>query len=366
MKSEADKLFAQAAEWSTSEKEKDALWRRAAEMGHAGAMYELGHAYCTILRFPGWSADYNREKNEKTGAEWYAKAAELGHVESQIALSECYKEGKGVSKDAEKSQHWLEQAAKQGHIKSQIEISSSYRIGYGVPKDAEKSKYWFEQAIEQATARKNAEMLYLLSQELHSDVILNKIDAHEGSAKVIELCTRAAELGNAIAQFQLGQYYEKGTDLSIVEQDFAKAVYWYEKAIKKRYSEALCCLGFMYMDGRGVEKDEKKGYDMVEEAASGGCRRAMDYIAEYNSDGSETIPDPFDVLNGKYGGDDWHRERAEKGARLGDAYWQRVLAEYYLHGERGVPKDLAKAKEWYAKSAAQGDERAADELKKLQ
>ena len=55
----------------------------------------------------------------------------------------------------------------------------------------------------------------------------------------------------------------------------------------------------------------------------------------------------------------WYR-KAEQGDR--DA--QFALGECYANG-KGVEKDTAEAVKWYWKAASQGDERAAEKLKKM-
>mgnify|MGYP000461833309 CR=1 FL=1 len=45
-----------------------------------------------------------------------------------------------------------------------------------------------------------------------------------------------------------------------MEQDYAKAIYWYEKAVENKEVLAFNNLGLMYKDGLGVEKDNAKAW----------------------------------------------------------------------------------------------------------
>jgi TPR repeat protein len=56
----------------------------------------------------------------------------------------------------------------------------------------------------------------------------------------------------------------------------------------------------------------------------------------------------------------FHQELADKG----DAYGEYKMGMHYLAGD-GVDKDVAKARDWLGKSAAQGNQDAAAELAKL-
>jgi Sel1 repeat len=56
----------------------------------------------------------------------------------------------------------------------------------------------------------------------------------------------------------------------------------------------------------------------------------------------------------------WHREQAEQGS----AYGQYQMGMHYLNGD-GVPKDLQRARDWFLKSAKQGNDDAYQKLKNL-
>lgn len=64
--------------------------------------------------------------------------------------------------------------------------------------------------------------------------------------------SQAANSGNARAQGALGYMYVQGKG---VEQDYTKALYWYRKAVKQGYAPSLFNLGLMYAQGEGVKQD---------------------------------------------------------------------------------------------------------------
>ena len=66
------------------------------------------------------------------------------------------------------------------------------------------------------------------------------------------LC-RAADQGNAKAQFNLGVCYTQGEGVPL---DHAEAVKWFLKAADQKDAEAQYNLGVCYRDGQGVAKDE--------------------------------------------------------------------------------------------------------------
>lgn len=151
-------------------------------------------------------------------------------------------------------------AAQKGDADAQLELGFYYQEGEeGAPKDQQKAIYWYK---------------------------------------------KAAENGNVIAQFNMGEIYDSGNG---VKQDFAKAASWYLKAAKQGDALAQCAVGNCYFHNQGF---------------------ALDYNqAAY-----------------------WFR----KSAMQGNAVGQRCLGICYDEG-KGVSKDVKIAIEWYEKAAAQGD-----------
>jgi len=93
-------------------------------------------------------------------------------------------------------------------------------------------------------------------------------------SKAVELFRKAAEQGNADAQFNLGQMYDQGKG---VKQDYAKAVELFRKAAKQGNADAQYNLGQMYDKGKGVKQDYAKAVAWYGKAAEQG-----DAYAQYN------------------------------------------------------------------------------------
>jgi len=112
---------------------------------------------------------------------------------------------------------------------------------------------------------------------------------------------KAAEQGDAVAQYNLGVLYHEGHG---VPQDDAQALAWWRKAAEQGDVAAQYNLGRLYYDGHGVLQD-------YTEAAL------------------------------------WWRKAAERG----DAATQFSLGGLYYSGQ-GVPQDYAEAYFWYGLAAA--------------
>ena len=75
------------------------------------------------------------------------------------------------------------------------------------------------------------------------------VQDHEQAVKWFR---KAAQQGDAIAQFNLGGMYEHGKG---VPQDYGETLKWFQKAAEQDYFMAQFKLGAMYENGRGVAQN---------------------------------------------------------------------------------------------------------------
>jgi uncharacterized protein len=83
---------------------------------------------------------------------------------------------------------------------------------------------------------------------------------------------KAAEQGNAIAQYNLGDMYRVGEGVSA---DNSAAAIWYRKAAEQGYARAQNNLGVMYDNGEGVGQDDISAYIWFSLAAANGFKEAV-------------------------------------------------------------------------------------------
>jgi TPR repeat protein len=139
---------------------------------------------------------------------------------------------------------------------------------------------------------------------------------------------KAAEAGDAAAQYELGHCYDEGLG---VKKDREKTVYWYTKAAEQGFAQAQYNLGVFYENGGRLLDDW------------------------YNHDQSIAISDK-DLEEALY----WYTKAAEQGYAVA----QRKLGSCYEWGW-GVKKDSEKAVYWYTKAAEQGNAAAQTALEKI-
>jgi TPR repeat protein len=92
--------------------------------------------------------------------------------------------------------------------------------------------------------------------------------------RAVAACSRLAERGDAIAQYNLGLMYLAGQG---VNQDYGQAAKWFRKAAEQGYVYAQSILGFMYGTGEGVPTDYVAAYLWLSLAAAAGDDDASAY-----------------------------------------------------------------------------------------
>ena len=157
-----------------------------------------------------------------------------------------------------------------------------------------------------------------------------------------------AKMGNATAQYYLGEMYYNGEGVS---KDYTKAVEWYRKSAEQGNAAAQCCLGFMYTySNKGVSNDYTKAAEWFRKSAEQGNAFGQIWLGDAYRDGRGVSKDRVKAT-------EWYRKSAEQG----NAEAQYKLGYSYEHG-LGVSEDYAKAVEWYRKAAEQGYHHAQYEL----
>ncbi len=154
---------------------------------------------------------------------------------------------------------------------------------------------------------------------------------------------KAADQGNADAQTNLGFCYETGAG---VDKDEKQAASWYQKAADQGNASAQYNLGWCYANGTGVDKDDKEAVRWYRKAADQGDASAQYNLGGCYENGTGVIKDEKQAVN-------WYRKAADQG----DADAQYNLGVCYAIGT-GVIKDEEQAVSWYQKAADQGDARA--------
>lgn len=137
--------------------------------------------------------------------------------------------------------------------------------------------------------------------------------------------------------------YSRLGDEAYFNDEFEKAIKYYEKGVRLGDTCAMTALADFYQNGKGVSQDWRKAYKLYETAANLGDSKALYMLGIYLDNGLGCEVDSnqasFNLL---------------KSANAGNSTGMVILASSLEHGSNMI-KDLRKAIYWYRKAEAHGN-----------
>lgn len=123
-------------------------------------------------------------------------------------------------------------------------------------------------------------LMSIFAVSAHADLINQQPSSSTAIAQFstmpIDQLAKAAQSGQAAAQFFLGNRYKAGQG---VKQDQAQAFAWFKKAADQGVPSAQLNIGQMYANGVGVKQDLKTAKNYLMQAAKLGDNRASYNLA---------------------------------------------------------------------------------------
>jgi len=143
-------------------------------------------------------------------------------------------------------------------------------------KDYDEAAVWYRAAavLGNATAQFNLGNLYFFG-----------MGVAQNQKEALRWYQLAAAQGNARAQHASGQMYERGQG---TEQDYKEAVRWYKLASAQGYAAAQLSLGESYYKGQGVPRDYKEAVYWLQLAAAQGSQGAKQLLPIAQKEASES------------------------------------------------------------------------------
>lgn len=244
----------------------------------------------------------------------YVQASKQNHPAATYRTAVCNEVGAGTKRNYARGLLFYRKAASLG------DTAGMYKLGLILlhgqldqPRNAREAIVWLRRAAGQAD-EDNPHALHELAQ-LHETP--ESVVAAYNEAYARDLYTQAAQLGYAPSQCKLGEAFARGTLCCPV--DPRVSVSWYTKAANKGDGHAELALSGWYLTG---------------------------------AEGVLTQSDSEAYL--------WARRAANKGIANAE-----YAVGHYTEVGIGVKNDVEEAKRWYARAAAQGHARAAQQLQRL-
>ena len=316
------------------------LWiRKSAAQGYAQAQDLMG-----CLLYQGRILAQDKAESVR----WFRKAADQGDVYAQSNLGYCYYKGEGVTKDSVEAVRWLRLAAAKGEAKAQRHLGCILEAGDGVPKNySEAAKWFFNLALLKETTER-----YFPTEEGPEHAGFSPSNQVPPASSWL----KAAEGGDALAQYELGRCHEAGEGS---EPDLGEAIKWYRRSAQGGYAPAQFLLGYFHQGGHRLMYDHDEVVRWYGKAADQGYAKAQYNLGHYYCRGKTEVGrvvsdqlvvwSVIGVPKNLVEAVKWYRKAAENG----HAQAQYVLGKSYHAGE-GVPKDQVEAFKWWRKAAEQG------------
>ena len=278
--------------------------------------------------------------------------------------------------------------AQHGNATAQFNLGAFYFNGQGVQRDEKQAFDWFAKSAAQGKAR--------ALQVIQSSAA----KGNENAKNALNTIQRRMASPQSQPQGQSQQVSSvPGDDKTLwVEANAALAQKDYNTAFSKFFvlaqhgnATAQFNLGAFYLNGQGVQRDEKQAFDWFAKSAAQGKARALQVIQSSAAKGNENAKNALNTIQRRMAspqsqpqgqsqqvssvpGDDktlWVEANAALAqkdyntafskffvlAQHGNATAQFNLGAFYLNGQ-GVQRDEKQALDWFAKSAANGNSHA--------
>jgi|GEM_PF-1177434 len=242
---------------------------KAAENGNVGAMYNTAKCY---------DNGDGVASNDREAFEWYLKAANLGHIAANNDVGVCYRYGLGTDINLDEAFKHYECAANGGHYLGQCNLAISYENGIGTAKDSYKAFYYYECAAK--NEKDNGRGKYELARCYELGIGCN-IDLSQAFNYYLE----ASNCGYVNSFNKLGNIYQFGYK-NVVEINYSKAFYYYEKGVINKSVEAYANYGYFYENGIGCDKDIEEAVFWYERGAKQQDPNAMYHYARMLESGT--------------------------------------------------------------------------------
>lgn len=159
--------------------------------------------------------------------------------------------------------------------------------------------------------------------------------------QAFQIMSQEAEKGNTNAMLTLGSMYERGIG---TPRNFVNALEWYRKAAAADMAEGYYNVGVCYEIGMGTTGNPQEAFNNFEKSAEKGLPQGLYKLASlYFSGGGTAKNEP------------WGVELLSRAANAGHAAAANDLGVISFEGQFGQEKDIAKAFEWFSRSAELGN-----------
>lgn len=271
-----------------SAKEAFTYFLHAANAGLADSQYQIALYYI--------DSRLDTEKNHEKMIYWLKKAAKNGHTDAKMDLGSAYHQGHGVEKNLSSSTSWFQSATEDDHIpayfflglvyeqqqnysqsrvtfiagseldcvRCQYKLGRSFLTYPSVYRNTNKAEYWL---------LKSAKRSYLPAIDLLVAYYSSDTYGKKNLQKAVSWTKIAAPRSKRDYYAVLGAIEEEN-------QDYKKALDWYQLGVKKGGGQSQYRLGLLHQHGNGVPTNPELASTWILSAANQGELKAQLWLAK--------------------------------------------------------------------------------------
>ena len=257
------------------------IWlQKAADQGYAPAITNLGFFYLEQSHF---------DQDYKLALDYFLRASNLGEDDAQLEAARLYTLGRGgIRKDIIQADAWLTVLSEEGMSPKdlgipQLEAYFTNDDRRDVAQMVERFQMGIVQNLTPLAEKDDAKAAFDIAR------IYFKVNGHTRDVdKGVQWYRKAAELGQPMAEYILGQFYVAGKYLP---QDLPTAAQWFTKSANQGNALSAYALGVLYLAGAGVDKDPVVATKWLKLAAKNGSSAALDMLRGNSVNGLGLAPE---------------------------------------------------------------------------
>jgi len=277
------------------------------------------------------------EKNEAEALKWLKSSAEKNFPFGCAALGCCYETGDlGCEIDLSRAIELYKKAVDGRSTRGRYELGRCYLKGIGVGRSREEAFKLLGAAMD--TYIKNAMPYILAATQLVADMYFGNGDfkTNESQFNLLD-----SELNQKVL-YRLYRRFHSGDG---VPKDIGKEMTCLTAAAEHGHKSAQNSLGWLYYQGRIVDRDPKLAFEWTMKAVQNGNPYGMETLFRMYRDGDGVAKDIQKALK-------WLKRSAEGSeGTAGSSEAMAWLGEGYEYGQWGVEKNLISAFKWYYKAS---------------
>lgn len=305
-----------------------------ADNGNASAQYALSNVYVKGMGIA---------ENETLALRYLKMAVDKKYPAAQFTWGIILqKDIVGIKTKMEEGHKYIQMAANNGLKKAYFALGRDFYLGLGTSINYTLARFYWEKTAKED----NSYALYWLGV-----IYDNGQDVQVNPAKAFEYFMRSAMLRNADAQAMVGKFYLYGRGVTKNEE---KAFEWFMHSANNGSLEGNHWLAVCYNEGLGVERNPKEAFKRYTLSAEQGFAESQVRLGIHYMCGDDVAPKDVKKAMRYF----------ISSANQGNALAQYCLGESYLDGSIGEV-DKYKAKIWFQKAAAQGEQHAIEALNNL-